>query len=203
MAGFASGAIFTNHWRETNGSSVARQREQCPTLCVCGSIFTSNPRACRSATTRFLASYLSNPAYAPARSFIVPSSFITRIVSKLCRSPTSKSFGSCAGVIFTAPVPNSLSTYSSATTGISLSVKGSRSSLPTKCAYRLSAGFTATAVSPSIVSGRVVAIVINSSDPSIGYLKCQKEPASSEYSTSTSESAVLHPGHQLIMRFPR
>jgi hypothetical protein len=34
-------------------------------------------------------------------------------------SPTSKSFGSCQGVIFTQPVPKSMATYSSAMTGIS------------------------------------------------------------------------------------
>ena len=36
---------------------------------------------------------------------------------------TSKSLGSCAGVIINTPVPNSISTYSSAITGISLSVR--------------------------------------------------------------------------------
>ena len=43
----------------------------------------------------------------------------TLITGRLWRSPTSKSFGSWAGVILTTPVPKSVSTYSSATTGIS------------------------------------------------------------------------------------
>ena len=43
----------------------------------------------------------------PAKSFMVPSSFITLTRGKLWRLPTSKSFGSWAGVIFTTPVPNS------------------------------------------------------------------------------------------------
>ena len=49
------------------------------------------------------------PQYLPAFSFIVPSSFMTRMMGRLWRLPTSKSFGSWAGVIFTAPVPYSMS----------------------------------------------------------------------------------------------
>ena len=66
---------------------------------------------------------------------------------------------SCAGVIFTHPVPNSLSTYSSAITGISRPTSGRTSILPTKSLYLSSSGLTATAVSPNNVSGRVVAII--------------------------------------------
>ena len=50
--------------------------------------------------------------------------------SRLWRSPTSKSFGSCAGVILTTPLPKSFSTYSSAITGISLFVTGSNTVFP-------------------------------------------------------------------------
>ena len=46
------------------------------------------------------------------------------------RLPASKSLGSCAGVIFTAPEPNSRSAISSRTTGISRSVSGSFTVLP-------------------------------------------------------------------------
>ena len=37
-------------------------------------------------------------------------SFMTRITASPCLAPTSKSLGSCAGVILTAPVPKSAST---------------------------------------------------------------------------------------------
>ncbi len=79
------------------------------------------------------------------------------------RRPISKSFGSCAGVTLTAPVPNSGSTCGSATTGMRRPDSGSSISRPTRCAYRWSSGWTATAVSPSMVSGRVVATTTESS----------------------------------------
>ncbi len=77
--------------------------------------------------------------------------------SRLWRSPTSKSFGSCAGVILTTPLPKSFSTYSSAITGISLFVTGSNTVFPIYFWYLSSSGWTATAVSPNNVSGLVVA----------------------------------------------
>ena len=109
-------------------------------------------------TTRFLEFATTRPQNLPPFSLMVASSFRMLISGRLWRLPTSKSFGSWAGVIFTHPVPNSLSTYGSATTGISRSVSGSFSIFPTRFVYLSSSGFTATAVSPSKVSGRVVAI---------------------------------------------
>ena len=53
-----------------------------------------------------------------------------------------------------------MSISASAMIGISLPVSGTMSIFPTSGRYRPSSGFTATAVSPSIVSGRVVAIVM-------------------------------------------
>ncbi len=88
---------------------------------------------------------------------------MTRTEGSPCRLATSKSFTSWAGVIFTAPVPNSRSTISSPTTGIGRFISGSRKVVPTCPAYRSSSGLTATAVSPSIVSGRVVATTTPSS----------------------------------------
>ena len=49
-----------------------------------------------------------------------PSASITTGIGSVCRLPTSKSFASCAGVIFTTPVPNAGSAYSSAMIGISM-----------------------------------------------------------------------------------
>ena len=69
------------------------------------------------------------------------------------------------------PVPNSISTYSSAITGISLPTNGSINFLPTKCLYLSSSGCTATATSASIVSGLDVAIIIYSSESFTGYFK--------------------------------
>ena len=72
--------------------------------------------------------------------------------------------------------------------------------LPFKCLYLSSSGFTATAVSPNIVSGLVVAIVKNSSLSSTGYLKYQNLPCISFCSTSRSEIAVNNFGSQLTRR---
>lgn len=101
----------------------------------------------------------------------------------------------------TAPVPNSGSTCSSATTGIRRPVSGNSISVPTRWAYRSSSGWTATAVSPSIVSARVVATTIEAS-PS-PYRMETSSPSSSWYSTSMSEMAVRQRGHQLMMRSAR
>ena len=87
-------------------------------------------------------------------------------IGKPCRRPISKSFGSCAGVTLTAPVPNSGSTWASAMIGISLPVKGNSTSVPTRSRYRWSSGCTAIAVSPSIVSTLVVATTMDAALPS-------------------------------------
>ena len=97
-------------------------------------------------------------AISGAASLMVASGVITSSAGRPVRLATSKSLGSCAGVIFTAPEPNSGSAYSSATTGMRRPVSGSSSSFPMMDAYRSSPGFTATPVSASIVSGRVVAM---------------------------------------------
>ena len=117
------------------------------------------------------------------------------------RRPISKSSGSWAGVTLTAPVPNSGSTCGSATTGIRRLDSGSCTSRPTRWAYRASSGCTATAVSPSIVSARVVATTTESS-PS-PYRIETSSPSSSLWSTSMSDSAVRQRGHQLMIRSAR
>ena len=90
------------------------------------------------------------------------------IISSPVLFQTSKSLGSWAGVIFTTQVQNSLSTYSSATIGISLFTKGNNTFLPIKCWYLGSSGCTATQVSHNIVSGLVVARISLSFVQTIG-----------------------------------
>ena len=70
-------------------------------------------------------------------------------------------------MIFTHPVPNSVSTNSSAIIGISLFTIGNIHVFPTISLYLSSFGFTATAVSPNMVSGLVVATSTNLSSPFI------------------------------------
>ena len=74
--------------------------------------------------------------------------------------------------------------------------------LPTISLYLSSSGCTATAVSPSIVSGLVVATITYLSESFILYLMCHKCEFSSSYSTSASDIDVWQEGHQLIILFP-
>ena len=90
--------------------------------------------------SRLRASKRSRPAYGPASSVIVPSSSMTVTIGRPWRWPISKSFGSWAGVTFTAPVPNAGSTNASAITGISRPTSGRRTRLPTRCAVALVVG---------------------------------------------------------------
>ena len=91
------------------------------------------------------------------------------ITSNVCLSPKILSFSSWAGVTFKQPVPNSKSTYSSSMIGITRLQIGTIAFLPLRCLKRGSVGLIQIAESPKIVSGRVVAIVKNSSLPSILY----------------------------------
>ncbi len=80
--------------------------------------------------------------------------------------------------------------------GSFLLTKGKVTLFPIKSLYLLSLGFTATAVSPNIVSGLVVATEISP------YLIYQSLPFSSLYSSSKSDKLVEHLGHQLTTLSP-
>ena len=76
---------------------------------------------------------------------------------------------------------------------------GNNTRRPCSPAKRSSSGWTATAVSPSIVSGRVVATTTSPLPSTRGYRTCHSFPSRSWYSTSRSESAVWQRGHQLMI----
>ena len=161
----ARGLARTNHCSDRYGSTVVPHRWQCPTECEIASVRIRRPCASRSRAAAFRASSIVIPRYLPAFSFMMPSESMTWSCGRSWRSPTRKSLGSCAGVIFTQPVPNSGSTMLSSMIGISRSVRGTRTRLPIRPRYCSALGWTAMAVSPMIVSGRVVATTI-SPDPS-------------------------------------
>ena len=150
------------------------------------------PSSSSAATTAVLAAKRFIPEKrSPPSWFTSPSSSNTEMNARPCRLPVLKSFGSCAGVIFTAPVPKLMSTSSaSQITGISRPLNGCRSVLPCTAAYRGSSGCTATAVSPSIVSGRVVATTISPSPEAYGYAKLQMEPNSTSPSWPGTDNVV-------------
>ena len=82
IAGPASVFASTHHCSEISGSTMVRDRWQCPTGCVYGSIFSMRPAASRSATMRLRASNRSMPSYCPAAAFSVPSLFMMLMISR-------------------------------------------------------------------------------------------------------------------------
>ncbi len=86
--------------------------------------------------------------------------------------------------------------------GINLSTIGKRIIFPMSTDAFGSFGFIATAVSPNIVSGLVVATVINPEPSSNGYLRYHIEPSTSSISTSSSANAVIVTGSQLTNLLP-
>ena len=112
IARSASGFIFTNHCllhdRLHRGSAavalpdvvgIILYLDKLPQLVHFGNQpFCALPRGSAPQT------------YCPLFRSSLPSSFMTRKISRLCLKPTSKSLGSCAGVILTTPVPKSFST---------------------------------------------------------------------------------------------
>ena len=102
------------------------------------------------------------------------------IISRPCRRPTSKSLKSCAGVILTAPEPCSGSAVLVGDDG-QAAADQRQDGVPAD-EVRGSArppAWTATAVSPSMVSGRVVAttMVARRPRPRSDSLKCQSLPS--------------------------
>ena len=95
-------------------------------------------------------------------SFLIEHTEQLDLLAHVRAADTSKSLKSWAGVILTAPVPFSGSEYSSAMIGMRRPTSGRMACFPTRCRYRSSSGCTATATSPSMVSGRVVATVMKS-----------------------------------------
>ncbi len=167
----ANGFILINHCLEIIGSTIAPLRSEWPIGWMIFSILNKSPFSLISATRSFRHSNLSSPSYFPASSFIVASLFMQTTFSKPCFSPNVKSFGSWAGVHFIAPVPKFISTYSSPIIGSCFPFAGLIAFLPINFWYRLSRGLTIKAVSPNIVSGRVVAITKISSLSTTLYLK--------------------------------
>mmetsp|Transcript_7467 Transcript_7467/g.20371 ORF Transcript_7467/g.20371 Transcript_7467/m.20371 type:complete len:226 (+) Transcript_7467:1671-2348(+) len=161
----------THHCGLSTGSMTSLEREHSPRRMGLSSTPRNRPISLRCSTTVILASKRRWPANCPVPfEFRHPSSSRMLINSRLWRFPVAKSFGSWAGVIFTAPVPKSISTSSaSAMIGILRPLMGWTRNLPTTLLYLSSSGCTATAVSPSMVSGRVVATTISPEPSSYGY----------------------------------
>ena len=86
--------------------------------------------------------------------------------------------------------------------GISLPTNGKSTNCPFKWLYRVSLGWNATAVSPSIVPGLGVATMTYSDESLIGHLIYQRLLFISLYITSSSLIADFETGHQFTILFP-
>ena len=140
--------------RSGYGSITAPERSPCGTLWVFGSILSSSPSASSRSTILLRAAKRSRPCSASVSSSFgrrrhavkkcgvvladraAPSTSSMLTSGRSCRRPTSKSLKSCAGVIFTAPVPFSGSAYSSATIGMRRPTSGRIAVLPIRCLRR-------------------------------------------------------------------
>ena len=92
---------------DPRGPSAARTARRARTA---GCRRSARPRAARRPRPRAPRRPSARRSARPAASVMRPSSPIALISSRPCLRPISKSFGSCPGVIFSAPVPNSGST---------------------------------------------------------------------------------------------
>ena len=123
-------------------------------------------------------------------------------LGRSCRWPISKSFGSWAGVTLTAPVPNSGSTWSSATTGIGAVGERQLDPLADEVRVPLVVGVDGDR---GVAEHRLGAG--GGDDDGVRRPRrtsCEtSSPSSSWYSTSMSEIAVRQRGHQLMMRSAR
>ena len=118
IAGSARRVMSQNHCSEMSGSIRCPERCECGTSCTNGWVPDTSPSARSAATTALRASSTCSPSKSPPAAAVMrASSPITLTSSSPCARPISKSFGSWPGVILSAPVPNSGSTYSSAMIG--------------------------------------------------------------------------------------
>ena len=125
------------------------------------------------------------------------------IIGNPCRRPTSMSLKSCAGVILTAPLPISGSAYSSGMID-QPSHKRHPNMLADEIGITRVARCTATAVSPSMVSGRVVANTYEAAGKFLDRVADVPQRAwVSRLSTSRSEMTVCISGSQLTSRLSR
>ncbi len=130
----ARGFILTNHWVEIIGSTTEPFRWLRGSVSVWGLLPRARPSSASFFLTARRASKRSRPAKGPPSSLILPSRVRMLISSRPWRLPVAKSLKSWAGVTFTAPVPNFMSTrIGSAMTGTSRSTKGCLSFLPIRC----------------------------------------------------------------------
>mmetsp|Transcript_6391 Transcript_6391/g.18101 ORF Transcript_6391/g.18101 Transcript_6391/m.18101 type:complete len:212 (-) Transcript_6391:910-1545(-) len=161
---------LTHHWGFRMGSMTSLEREHRPSRMGLSALPLSRPLASRNLVISTRHWNLGIPANCPVPLPLMrPMSSRMLILSSLCLWPVAKSLGSCAGVIFTAPVPKLMSTRTaSVMMGIFRPFTGCLTCLPCRWAYLGSSGWTATAVSPSMVSIRVVATTISPSPSSRG-----------------------------------
>ena len=164
MARLASSAALTYHWSVSHGSTTASPRCACGTACVCGSIFSTRSSASRSATMRFLATKRSSPRYFSRHRVVelrlgvedvdqpdLGVALVDLVIVEVVRRRDLHRARALLGIgIFVGDdgdlAPDQRQHHRLADEGL----------------VAIVLGCTATAVSPSMVSGRVVATTMNS-----------------------------------------
>mmetsp|Transcript_7328 Transcript_7328/g.12633 ORF Transcript_7328/g.12633 Transcript_7328/m.12633 type:complete len:200 (+) Transcript_7328:2154-2753(+) len=163
----AMSSHLTHHWGLRTGSITSLLRLHSPSLISLSAVPLNRPFSFNISTTVTRALKRGWPVKGSPFSLMHPSSSKMLMNSRLWRLPDLKSLGSCAGVILTAPVPKAISTISASwMMGMRRPLMGWITNLPCMWVYLGSSGWTATAVSPNMVSGRVVATTISPSPPS-------------------------------------
>ena len=150
--------VLRNHWgtcRYSMGVWHLQQMETCWGLSFCS---TRMPWSLRSWMAASRASATFMPAYLPASSVILPISSIPFSSGKWYFMTHSRSSLSPMVQIMTNPVPYSIWTLGSEMTFTRLPNRGVTSSFPTRWAFSLSSGWTATAWQVQSSSGLVVAM---------------------------------------------
>ena len=178
MAGLASGSILTNHCVDSIGSTIVSQRWQWPTACTCGLPPRSRPSSLSLALTALRASKRSSPANGP------PSALTTPVVVE---DRDDRQLVALAGLEVVGIVRRRHLDRAGAELRVDQDRVGDDRELARQrtdaapscrsCAlWRGSSGCTATAVSPSIVSGRVVATTTSPEPSASGYANSYSSP---------------------------
>lgn len=110
-AAFDSRSTLTHHCIDRRGSIGSPERSLWPTLCrYRRTSLTMRPCSARASRIALRAAKRSRPSNCVPVPTMWAVSSITVGIGRSWRWPSAKSFGSWAGVIFTAPEPNSGST---------------------------------------------------------------------------------------------
>ena len=158
MAGSASGFMLIHHCLETSGSTMVLQRWHLPTLSLYGSIFSISPSFSSSATTCLRASKRSRPANCPAAAVMLRVFVDHFDAGKIVALAGFEIVGIVRGRdLHRAGAEPEIGHLVEHDGNVAIRQRQPHRFADASSPARGSLGLMATAVSPSMVSGRVVA----------------------------------------------